>query len=69
MDTDYDNYAMVYSADTNRNMAYLYILSRKTTLDKDILDSLNAQAREKLPNYDWSKASIDTHESFFKRFM
>jgi len=40
-------------------MAFLWILSRTPTLDAAILDSLNAQAKERLPNYDWSKAVMD----------
>ena len=59
MDTDYDTYAMVYACEPN-DMAYLWILSRTPTLDQDILDSLNAQAAERLPNYDFSKAYQNT---------
>ena len=58
MDTDYENYSMVYACEEN-DMAYLWILSRTPVLDQDILDSLNKQAMERLPNYDWSKASLD----------
>ena len=58
MDTDYETYSMVYACEEN-SMAFLWILSRTPTLDADILASLNAQAKERLPNYDWSKAVMD----------
>ena len=58
VDTDYETYSMVYACEPN-DMQYLWILSRTPTLDQGILDSLNAQAMEKLPNYDWSIVRMD----------
>ena len=57
MDTDYDTYALVYACEPDE-IAYLWILSREPTLDQDIIDSLNAQAAERLPNYDFSKVKL-----------
>ena len=58
IDTDYDSYAMVYDCSEN-DMAYLWILSRTPTMDQTLFDSLNAQAAQKLPNYDFNNAAID----------
>ena len=58
MDTDYETYSMVYACEPN-SIAFLWILSRTPTLDQATLDSLNAQAMERLPNYDWNIATTD----------
>ena len=58
MDTDYENYSLVYSCDPN-DMAYLWILSRTPTLEQPVLDSLRAKAKELLPSYDWNIAIMD----------
>ena len=53
VDTDYDTYSMVYACEPD-DMQFLWILSRTPKMDQDLLDRLNAEAMEKLPNYDWS---------------
>ncbi len=49
---------MVYACEEG-GMAFLWILSRTPTMDQDLLDSLNAQAKERLPNYDFANARLD----------
>ena len=44
MDTDYDSYSMVYSCFPN-DTAYLWIMSRTPTMEKALLDKLNADAK------------------------
>ena len=56
IDTDYENYAMVYTCD---DIAYFWILSRTPTMDQALIDSLNAKAAKMLPNYDFTNAMID----------
>ena len=58
LDTDYDTYALVYSC-SPLDMQYFYILGREPTMDQALIDSLNEQGRQRLPNYDWSLATLD----------
>ena len=60
VDTDYENYSIVYSCRPD-DMQLLWVLSRTPTIDKEMLESLNAQCKEKLPNYDWSKATLEKY--------
>ena len=45
------------------DIALLWIVSRTPTMEQELLDRLNAMAKERLPNYDWSKAILDTQGS------
>ena len=56
LDTDYDSYSLVYGCE---DIQYFWILSRTPTMEQDMINKLNAYAMEKLPNYDWSLATID----------
>ena len=58
LDTDYENYSMVYACDPEQ-IAFFWILSRTPEMDKDLFDSLNAKAAALLPNYDFTNARFD----------
>ena len=58
MDTDYDNYALVYSCSPD-DMAFLYFLSRETTLPDYMSDDMLANAKSRLPNYDFTQLIKD----------
>ena len=49
---------MVYACEET-DIAFFWILSRTPTMDQTLLDSLNAQAKDKLPNYDFTNARFD----------
>ena len=51
VDTDYDNYSIVYSCG-EEDMQYLWFLSREPELSDDLYNSMLATVAEKLPNYD-----------------
>ena len=58
MDTDYDNYSIVYNCDES-DMQYLWFLSRESTLSEDLYTQMIATVKEKLPNYDFSQFMMD----------
>ena len=53
IDTDYENYSIVYNCDEN-DMQYLWFLSRESTLTDELYNQMLATVKEKLPNYDLS---------------
>ena len=57
LDTDYETYTLVYSCNSMQT-PMLWILARTPTLDQDLIDRLNAEAAQKLPNYDFSLATL-----------
>ena len=50
--TDYDNYSIVYSC--NSDKAYLWFLTRTPTISQDEYDAMYAIAYEALPNFNWN---------------
>ena len=57
IDTDYDNYAIIYSCD---DFQYLWFLARDTELSDELYDQLIETVKEKLPNYDLSQLIKDS---------
>ena len=58
IDTDYDNYSIVYNCDEN-DMQYLWFLSRESTLSDELYNQMLATVKEKLPNYDLTQFIMD----------
>ena len=58
VDTDYENYSLIYNCDEN-DMQYLWMMSRGPTLSADLYNQMIATAKEKLPNYDFTQLIMD----------
>ena len=58
IDTDYENYSIVYSCDES-DMQYLWFLSRESTLSDELYNQMLATVQEKLPNYDLTQFIMD----------
>ena len=53
IDTDYENYSIIYAC-AEDDMQYLWMLSREPTLSDDLSKQMMATAMEALPNYDFT---------------
>jgi len=58
IDTDYENYSLIYSCDEN-DMQYLWLMSREPTLSDELYNQMIATAQEKVPHYDFSQLIMD----------
>lgn len=58
IDTDYENYSIVYSCHED-DMQYLWFLSRQPTLSDDLYQQMMDTAKAALPNYDFSQFIFD----------
>ena len=58
VDTDYDNYSIVYSCDED-DMQYLWILSRTPTISQELSDEILGKAFSALPNYTTTNLIMD----------
>ena len=66
LQTDYDNYSVIYEcgADGNPDFAYLWFMSRTPTVDQAQMDLYYEIAREKVPDFDLSSmAAPDRQDS------
>ena len=61
LDTDYDNYTIVYSCNED-DMAYLWILARTPTISDDLSNELMGKAFDYLPNYETSNLIKDDQD-------
>ena len=50
VDTDYENYSIVYNCDED-DMQYLWFLSRTSTLSDDLYNQMMQTVQTRLPNY------------------
>ena len=69
VDTDYENYSLMYHCDERQFQPELWILSRTPTIELDYLNELKDKATELLPNYYWGldKHVKQTHCQYQKR--
>ena len=58
VDTDYENYSIVYSCDPN-DMQYLWILARTPSISTELVIELLGKARSALPNFDFNNLIED----------
>merc|ERR1711953_722286 len=61
VDTDYDNYSIVYSCDED-DMQYLWILARTPTISEEMSDMLTSKAFAALPNYTTENLIMDDQD-------
>ena len=58
IDTDYENYTIVYSCEPE-DITNLWIMAREKTMSRELHVSLLAKIYPLLPNYDWSIAMLE----------
>ena len=58
IDTDYENYSIVYSCHED-DMAFLWMLSRKPTIDSATQTKMMETAKAALPHYDFAQLIFD----------
>ena len=61
VDTDYDNYSIVYSCDED-DMQYLWILARTPTISEEMSNMLTSKAFAALPNYTTENLIMDDQD-------
>ena len=62
IDTDYDNYSIIYSCHED-DMQYLWFMSRQPTLSDELYEQMMATAKAALPNYDFNQFIKDTQDA------
>ena len=58
IDSDYDNYAIVYTCGED-DMQYLWFMAREPTLSDELYDSMLATTKLAVPHYDFTKFTKD----------
>ena len=58
IDTDYDNYSIIYACHED-DMQYLWLMTRTPTTDQATLEKMRDIALAALPNFDWENETRD----------